>query len=182
MTRSRGIITLSVVATLTLTGAAPPHNLPPCIHGPFVGITQTLADGTVIGEPDAHDWGCVGHGPGAAAGAANRDLAISGVPVGPPTAVCAYPAAPNPASAATRITFAVPTSGHVTLSVYGRNQGHGPRETSVVRSLIDGDLVAGLFEVNWDLRDDHGVPLPSGIYRVVLIVGDQALCGDVEVQ
>lgn len=189
MTRSRGIITLSAIASLTLLGAGPPpHQLPPCVNSAFQGITQTLVDGTVVGEPDARDWGCVGHGAGAAGraaparvGSADADGA-AGVPVGPPTAVCIYPAAPNPATTATRITFALPASAHVTLSVYGRNQGHGPRETTVVRSLMDADLVSGLFEVSWDLRDDLGVPLPTGIYRVVLIVGDEALCGDLEVQ
>jgi hypothetical protein len=60
--------------------------------------------------------------------------------------------------------------------------GHGPPEVSVVRTLIDADLVAGSFMAMWDLRDDHGARVAAGIYRAVLVVGDEALCGDIEVQ
>jgi hypothetical protein len=193
MNRSRILLILAAVASLTLVSAAPPHQLPFCIHGPFDGITQTLSDGTIVGEPDGRDWGCVerGHGAGhgAAGGAApsrvrvaTTDPEIEGVPAPPPTVLCMAPAAPNPAEVATRIEFALPASAHVTLSVYGRQQGHGPRETSVVRSLLDGTLAAGTFAFYWDLSDDHGDPLPPGLYRVVLVVGDEALCGDVEVR
>ena len=193
MARSRGFLTLAAVASLTLLSAAPPHQLPFCINGPFDGITQTLVDGTIVGEPDARDWGCVGRGHGAGPGAAGRvspsrvgvattDPGTEGVPAPPPTVLCMEPAAPNPAEVATRIQFALPASGHVTLSVYGRHQGHGPRETSVVRTLLDGTVAAGTFSFHYDLNDDQGVPLPPGIYRVVLVVGDEALCGDIEVR
>src|SRR5205823_2095549 len=144
MTRSR-VLSFAAVASLTLVGAAPPHRLPPCLNGPFDGITQTLPDGTIVGELDAKDWGCVGHGPGAAPGAAGRASATrvrvagadpgapAGVPTPPPGPLCLDPAAPNPASAGTKLQFALPASGHVTLSVYGRSHEHGPRETAVVR-------------------------------------------------
>jgi hypothetical protein len=194
MTRSQWIPALAAAFALTLLSAAPPHHLPPCIHGPFEGITQTLADGTLVGEPDARDWGCV-EGRGAEAGVGigraaptrvRQDVVDPGsVPVQPPpppTATCISPAAPNPAHVATRIQFTLPASAHVSLTVYGRHQGHGPRETFVARSVLDGTLAAGTFSVYWDLTDDNGDPLAPGIYRAVLVVGDEALCGDVEVQ
>ena len=193
---TRPMLTFAAVASLTLLGAAPPHRLPPCLNTPFEGITQTDPNGNVIGEPDKHDWGCVDRGSGGAApGAASRTAPARartatadegatalGVPVGPPPALCMEPAAPNPASAGTRLQFALPSSAHVTLSVYSRSQGHGPRETVVVRELMDTDLAAGQFTLIWDLTDEHGNPLPPGIYRAVLIVGDEALCGDIQVQ
>src|SRR5262249_36786427 len=106
----------------------------------------------------------------------------AGVPVGPPSTLCLYPAAPNPATAGTRFQFALPASGHATLTVYGRHQRHGPRETVAVRELLDATLAAGVYSLYWDLTDDNGDPLPAGIYRVVLVVGDEALCGDIEIQ
>lgn len=191
MTQSRSVLTLAAVASLTLMSAAPPHHLPFCIHGPFDGITQTLSDGTIVGEPDARDWGCVGRrgpGPGgrvapSRAGVAPFDPGTeAGPPLPPPTVLCMDPAAPNPADQATRIQFALPTSAQASLSVYGRRHRHGPRETSVERTLLDATLAAGRFTVNWDLTDDQGDRLPPGLYRVVLVVGEDALCGDVEVR
>src|SRR5436309_5751748 len=115
MNQSRFVIALAAVAFLTLAGAAPPHHLPPCINDPYDGITQTLGDGTVVGEPDARDWGCAergAHAHGAAPGATGRasatrvrvatDPAIEAVPVPLPTVLCMAPAAPNPATVATR--------------------------------------------------------------------------------
>ena len=66
MTRSRTILVLAAVASLTLISAAPPHHLAPCLNSQFKGITHTTADGTIIGDPDSQDWGCVqSHGGGA---------------------------------------------------------------------------------------------------------------------
>jgi len=184
MTRSHAIAAALALGALALIGAAPPDHLPQCAHANFAGITQTLADGSIVGVPDNGDWGCAGKGgqvdpisalPGGAASAL-------GVPAPPPTALCMYPAAPNPASAETRLQFAMPAAGHVSLIVYGRHQGHGPRETFVARTLLDADLVVGFFTVNWDLKDDHGVQVAPGIYRAILVAGDEALCGDIEVQ
>lgn len=195
MSRSPIILQLAAIASLTLLGAAPPHQMPACIHGDFEGITHTLSDGTVVGSPDARDWGCAERGHGAGTGApghapvarariANTDpgASVSGVPAPPPTVLCMGPAAPNPTAGAMRIQFALPVAGHVTVSVYERRPGHGPGEASVVRTLIDADLAVGTFEISWDLSDDNGARLAPGIYRVVLVAGDEALCGDVEIE
>src|SRR5262249_16432744 len=153
-----------------LIGAAPPHQLPPCVNGPFDGITQTLADGTVVGEPDHRDWGCAerGHGVPPTAGrvgapgvrtAATDPVEPEGIPAPPPRALCLRPAAPNPATVETRLEFALPAGAHVTLAVYARHQDHGPPETSLVRTLEDADLAAGVFTIVWNLQDDHGARL-----------------------
>ena len=192
MTGSRSHLAFAAVASLALLGAAPPHQLPPCVHSPFEGITQTQPDGTVIGVPDARDWGCAERGGGppsapartrpARSATADEGVTITGVPVGPPTSFCMQPAAPNPTSGQTRFGFALPSAVHVTFRVYSQSQGHGPRETTVVRELMDADLQAGQFAVIWDLKDDNGQTLPPGVYRAVLVAGDEALCGDVEIQ
>jgi len=188
MARPQAILTLAAIGAFGLTSAATPHGFPRCTHSRFEGITQTTSDGTIVGEPDARDWGCVGGAAGADAiralprgRTAPLGLAL-GPPAPPPTAVCMDPAAPNPADQATRLQFGLPASAHVNLSVYGRRQGHGPRETFVARALVDAEMAAGLHAVYWDLTDEHGVRVAAGIYRAVLVVGDDTLCGDIEVR
>jgi hypothetical protein len=195
MPRSRTLLLLAVIAALALTSAAPPQHLAPCLHGRIKDITQTLPDGTIVGEPDPHDWGCIegGSTSGTSAsdairvGSAGRGLPTTmDVPVGPPpppTAVCVLPAAPNPAEAGTRFQFTLPAAAHVTLSIvrHARRLGFEPGHT-LVRTILDAQLAAGTFSVIWDLTDADGERLDPGIYRAVLVVGDQALCGDIEVR
>ena len=184
MTRSHAIAALLGIGALALIGAAPPKQLPKCAHANFAGITQTLPDGTIIGEPDRGDWGCAGHGGNADAssGLPGAPTSALDVPVTPPTTLCMIPTAPNPTVGDTRLQFALPVAGHVSLIVYGRRQGHGSRETFVARTLMDANLVVGQFVVQWDLKDDNGVRVEPGIYRAILVAGDEALCGDIEVQ
>ena len=195
MNRPRTLPILAVIAAIALTSAAPPHHLAPCLHGRIQGITQTLPDGTIIGDPDPHDWGCVGGG--SAPDASTSDAIQVGpngrstpgaldVPVGPvppPTAVCVLPAAPNPAETETRIQFALPEAAHVTVTVFrhARRLGYEPGVT-LVRTLVDAQLAAGTHSILWNLTDDAGDRLDPGIYRAVLVAGDQALCGDIEVR
>jgi len=64
---------------------------------------------------------------------------------------------PNPFNPSTTIKFAVPTAGHVSLTVYdlaGR----------LVRTLIDGDLPAASHAVVWDGRNASGRQVASGTY------------------
>ena len=64
---------------------------------------------------------------------------------------------PNPFNPSTTIKFAVPTAGHVSLTVYdlaGR----------LVRTLIDGDLTAANHAVVWDGRNTSGRQVASGTY------------------
>ena len=44
---------------------------------------------------------------------------------------------------------------------------------TVVRDLGSGFFAPGFILVEWDRRDDAGVDVPSGVYRVCYIVGDQ---------
>lgn len=69
---------------------------------------------------------------------------------------------PNPFNANTEIVFALPNGGRVTLEVFNLL---GQK----VSTLIDGYLTAGTKIVNWDGRDDQGLPVPSGIYLYQLL-------------
>jgi hypothetical protein len=70
----------------------------------------------------------------------------------------------------------------VSLVVYGRARQQGPHQAFPARILVDADLAAGLHQVLWDGNDDGGVRVPPGVYRAVLVVGDHALCGDIEIR
>jgi hypothetical protein len=152
------------------------------MRSPFEGITGTTADGTLVGEPDPRDWGCA---PGSGAesgitGAAARQATPLAVPAPPPSALCLYPAYPNPSDQETRLQFSLPTARHVTLAIYAPGPGPG-REATVVRTLLDSEVASGFFIVSWNLTDDNAARVAAGIYRAVLVAGDEALCGDIEV-
>lgn len=68
---------------------------------------------------------------------------------------------PNPALTSARIAFDLPRATPVSLMVHdaaGR----------VVRTLFQGVHAAGRFSLPWDLRDDSGSRVPSGVYFVRL--------------
>ena len=69
------------------------------------------------------------------------------------------PSRPNPATAkdVATIQYNLPRSGNASLRIYGTR---GER----VRTLVDGLRPAGRSMVPWDLRDDDGREVPSGVY------------------
>jgi len=64
---------------------------------------------------------------------------------------------PNPFNPSTTISFDLPQSGPVRLTVYSVS---GQK----VRELVNGRLSAGRRSVIWDGRDDAGMPVSSGVY------------------
>jgi flagellar hook assembly protein FlgD len=64
---------------------------------------------------------------------------------------------PNPFNPATRIGFALPAGGQVSLKVYNLTG-------KLVRTLLDEPVAAGPGEVTWDGRDDAGRAVASGTY------------------
>ncbi len=64
---------------------------------------------------------------------------------------------PNPFNPSTKIAYATPRDGHVTLSIYDVT---GRR----VRILVDGHVVAGEHAAHWDGRTDTGLRAASGVY------------------
>jgi hypothetical protein len=75
---------------------------------------------------------------------------------------------PNPARASTLLSFALPHEGPVTLAIYdmvGRR----------VRQLNMGRLEVGEHHLSFDLRDDGGRRIPSGLYFVRLAAVERVL-------
>ncbi len=170
MSRWSTTILLALLLAAGAAVAAPPFDLPECVrHAAFAGITQTDAEGNVIGTPDPTDWVCP------------ADAALD-VPPGPipPQPLCMQPAYPNPASGIIRFRYSLPQAANVSLVVYGQHGKHG--RAFPVKTVVSGMQAAGQFMANWDLRDDQGAPLPPDIYRVVLVVGDQERWGDIEIR
>jgi FlgD Ig-like domain len=66
---------------------------------------------------------------------------------------------PNPARMATRFSLTLPTAGDVRIETFDLS---GRR----VRVLADGPASPGTTDVVWDLRDDSGGPVETGVYFV----------------
>ena len=152
-------------------GAAPWRSLPSCVIGKWEGITATDPNGDIIGPEDPSDWGCLGGG----------TKPLDGVPVPPPNATCLMPAFPNPTSARTVVNFSLVSDSQVSLIVYGK-KGNGPHGAYPVRTLVSQELVSGIHSVLWDGTDDRGMAVSPDLYRVVLTVGDQSVCGDIRIE
>ncbi len=77
---------------------------------------------------------------------------------------------PNPFNPQTLITFEIPASTHVSISVYdvaGR----------LVRSLVDEMKTFGSHEVPWDGRDNGGTAVGTGVYFYRMITEQQTTTG-----
>ena len=69
---------------------------------------------------------------------------------------------PNPFNPSTQIEFSVPITSQVTLNIYdilGR----------LVKTLADGELVAGNYNIIWNGKDNYGNSCSSGIYFYQLL-------------
>lgn len=77
-------------------------------------------------------------------------------------------ARPNPAAGATLLSFTLPREMEVRLSLFDTS---GRR----VRTLAEGSWSAGEHSVRWDLADEEGSPLSSGLYFALLEVEGRML-------
>jgi hypothetical protein len=71
---------------------------------------------------------------------------------------------PNPARAAVKLRFGLARDADVSLRVYDVTG----RQT---RALAASRFPAGERTVTWDLTDEHGTPVPSGVYFVRMSAG-----------
>jgi hypothetical protein len=72
---------------------------------------------------------------------------------------------PNPFNPVTNFKFSLPQASHVKIEIFnilGQN----------VKTLVDEDMRAGSFVVDWDGKDQRGVEVSSGIYFYRIIAGD----------
>ena len=76
----------------------------------------------------------------------------------------AFPDRPNPFNPVTSIRYTVQSASHVTLDVYSP-------VGQLVRTLVDGYVSAGDWEVTWDGTNNAGIPQASGVYLYRLRVG-----------
>ena len=72
---------------------------------------------------------------------------------------------PNPAKGHAAISFALPETRDVTLEVFDM-------KGRIVRNLFEGSLEAGEHEVSWDIRDNSGNAVSTGVYVYRLTAGN----------
>jgi flagellar hook assembly protein FlgD len=75
---------------------------------------------------------------------------------------------PSPFNPHTRIEYDLPQGGLVRLAIFN---ALGQR----VRTLIESSQQAGFHRLDWDGRDDAGIPLRSGTYFYRLAMSQTAL-------
>jgi hypothetical protein len=72
---------------------------------------------------------------------------------------------PNPFNPSTRIQFALPTKGHVSLKIYNV-------AGQLVKTLQNGVMDAGSHELTWDGSNNLGSNVASGVYFYKINAGD----------
>ena len=86
-----------------------------------------------------------------------------------------YPAYPNPTNNGTILLFEIGQSTRVKLQIINKHK-------KVVRLLVDEIKNAGLFTVQWNLRDENGEKVKNGFYRVQFFIDGEFKChGDIQV-
>ena len=80
-----------------------------------------------------------------------------------PTDVNLFQNYPNPFNPETKIEFAIPQQGNVTLDIYNAT---GQK----IKSLIDKELNSGYYEIHWDASN-----YASGVYFYTLSAGDRVI-------
>jgi hypothetical protein len=104
-------------------------------------------------------------GPAQHAAAFRAQSALQAASAGRPVALLQNQ--PNPFNPTTRIRFSVAERTHVTLRVFNAEGG-------LVATLLRGTVEPGVREVQWDGRDDRGLPAGSGVYFCRLEADGQA--------
>ena len=76
---------------------------------------------------------------------------------------------PNPFNPTTRISFQIDEPGFVSVEIYN---ARGQKVQSLMNNEYRNE---GLYEVNWDAKNDHGQPVPTGIYFYKISLGTESL-------
>jgi len=75
---------------------------------------------------------------------------------------------PNPFNPITRISYGLPKGVDVRLDIYDVNGRH-------IKGLEDAFKTAGYYSINWDAKDESGLPVSTGLYIYQLIAGNHIL-------
>jgi len=75
---------------------------------------------------------------------------------------------PNPFNPETQIEFGIPEISHVTLTIYDLSG----RE---VQTLIDREMLAGTYRVDWDGMDMNNQLVPTGVYIYIMNSGNDTV-------
>lgn len=70
---------------------------------------------------------------------------------------------PNPFNPTTTIGFALPKSGEITLQIINRT------DSTIVKTLLNGNFAAGLYKVIWNGTNENGDYVTNNIYYYQLI-------------
>jgi hypothetical protein len=160
-----------VLASMPLTGARAqvggPYDLSwsviDCGGGPTAGGALDLF--TSIGQPE------IGSSSGGAytieggfeqQGTGTTDAPDARIPI----ALDLEPARPNPTTAGTAISYALPEEAHVRIRIFAA-------DGTLVRELLDAACAAGLHTTDWNGRDMTARPVPAGVYFVRLESADK---------
>ncbi len=72
---------------------------------------------------------------------------------------------PNPFNPVTTVDYQLPKSSEVVLRIYSISG-------QVIKLLVDEKQQAGRYAIQWDGKDDRGLPVASGVYVYCLSAGD----------
>lgn len=86
-----------------------------------------------------------------------QTTAVDGFENALPISFALHPASPNPFNPMTTIQYGIPEASNVKLMIYNIS-GH------VIRTLVQSELDAGYYSVQWDGINDYGQPVSSGTY------------------
>jgi len=75
-----------------------------------------------------------------------------------------YQSVPNPAVGQVSIAFSLSGRSEVKILVYDVSG-------KLVRKLVEGEYDGGYYVVRWDLRDERGHEIPSGVYFYTMYSG-----------
>ena len=73
---------------------------------------------------------------------------------------------PNPFNPETQIRYDIPSETHVKLTIYDIKGRY-------IRTLFQGEQVAGHYHFTWDSRDETGRSVPNGVYIYQLVTESQ---------
>ncbi|MBN2607871.1 MAG: hypothetical protein JXA64_02060 [Candidatus Fermentibacteraceae bacterium] len=152
------------------SGGSPLENARVCLQkgdwqtGDIYEVDYTDASGSAsiyvnpetTGTIDIHVWA---HNHNTYAG--TIDVTGTGI-AGNPGEICSYclsPVSPSPAMSIATVRFSLAQAGHARVDVFDLSG-------RAVATLASGELAAGSHSLVWNLLDDSGMPVPSGLYHV----------------